>query len=537
MLSPKPETDPVEQDLPDLEVIKREQEADPILSVVRDWVLASKRGMVQANRTPERLLTYWKQFNLLVLEDGLLKRKWVRKKEEDTRLLILVPEKCEEEIMRLFHENITYCHPGAGACVARCRQYFYWPKMEAEFDLFIKACIKCGEMKPPRAYLKAPLKQIVFHGFNDAIMVDHIVPSATMRTPRGFRYILTISDAWSNYVVAVPVRTQTAKENIAAIMKHWVWRFGLCREIIVDNHPGFRSEFFEEVWKAFQCKKTHGTTYKSASTGRAENNNKRINNALRACLPSGKEHLWDLYLEKVTFALNCAKNRRTGFSAHKMLYGREVNLPLTLVMEKEDILAPEKSRTTAAEVYKNHKELKRIMYKVREQSRADFMYASKQHDRNLHGPYFKMGDLCFVLVQCPHHKFAPRFRGPFRITKVINDHLYVVDFGQGVEKVTNLCKMKRYEVNKFTQKASSSELEEPSRHQEKEENHCDTETSSDEEEQGFRWSSGYRKKDGSKTRGFANPATKNYLGAENPTASTTQDHIAYGHSSIRVDRS
>ena len=130
--------------------------------------------------------------------------------------------------------------------------------------MYIKACIRCGEMKQPKAYLKAPLKHLFFHHFNDAIVIDHIVPTANQRTPRGYRYILTISDAWSNYLVAVPVRSQTAKENVAAIMKNWILKFGMCRELIVDNHPGFRAEFFREVWESFECKKTHGTSYKAA---------------------------------------------------------------------------------------------------------------------------------------------------------------------------------------------------------------------------------------------------------------------------------
>ena len=118
------------------------------------------------------------------------------------------------------------------------------------------------------------------------------------KTPRGFRYILTITDCWSNYLVAVPVRTQTSKESIRAILNNWIYRFGICRELIIDNHPNFTSNFFTEVWAAFECKKTHRTTYKSASTARAENNNKRVNQALRACLPAGKEHHWDAYLAR-----------------------------------------------------------------------------------------------------------------------------------------------------------------------------------------------------------------------------------------------
>ncbi len=71
--------------------------------------------------------------------------------------------------------------------------------MEDEFKMFIKACIRCSEMKQPKAYLKAPLRHLFFHHFNDSIIVDHCIPHSKKKTPRGFRYILTITDAWSNF--------------------------------------------------------------------------------------------------------------------------------------------------------------------------------------------------------------------------------------------------------------------------------------------------------------------------------------------------
>ena len=438
------------QTLPDLNRLKEEQDSDPILKIVKQWVINGEREKIHVNRTPDVLVSYWKQFNLLKIEDGLLKRKWIMKKEEECRHLIVIPESCEVEILQLFHDNITNCHPGVQISVARCRQYFYWPKMEEEFKLYIQACMRCNEMKQPQKYLKAPLKHLFFHCFNDALIADHVIPEVEGRTPRGNRYILTLTDAWSNYVVAVAVKSQTAKENIAAIMKHWVLKYGISRELIVDNHPGFTANFFKAVWEYFGCKKTHGTSYKASSTARAEKSNKRINQALRAVIPVGKERDWDLYLDKVVFALNCLKNRRTGFSAHKMVYGREANIPLSLIVEDESSHQPVKASEASKDAYKLHQEMKNIIRKVRRNAEVDFLYAQRYHDRNILGPYFKEGDYCYVLVQCPKHKFAPRFRGPFKVTRVINDHLYVVQITPSQEKVVNISKMKHYNLNKYS---------------------------------------------------------------------------------------
>ena len=376
-------------------------------------------------------------------------RKWVRKKEEDSLQLIIVPESYWETIMRAFHDDETACHAGIEVCLARCRQIFYWAGMKEEFTEYIKGCIRCNQIKQPRRFLKAPLQQLHFHHFNDAIIIDHIVPESMKKTPRGFRYILGISDAWSNYLVAVPVRTTTAKETIAVLFKHWINRFGVFREVISDRAPGFRSQIYNAVFKKFDADTTYGTAYKASSTGRAEMNNKRINNAIRSIIPPGRENTWDLYVDRVAFALNCMQNSRNGFSAHKMTFGREANVPLSLLVQDGDEHKPSPVDSGSQEAYALHKEMRTIIRKVRKHSEAHFMYAKRAHEKNVLGPYFKVGDLCFLLINCPTHKFSHRYRGPFEIAKVINDHLYVVKIAPGVERVVNLSKLKQYTPSKY----------------------------------------------------------------------------------------
>ena len=438
--------------IPDRATIRKEQDANQILKIVKEWVKKGEKPKIQANRTPPELISYWKQFSLLKIEDGLLMRKWVSKKDiEQGRDLIVIPESLIETMMKLYHSNIMSCHPGVQISVEKCRRKFYWTKMADEFGEFISACEICSATKQPRSYLRAPLKHILFHQFNDAVIIDHIVPEQTQKTPRGFRYILTITDAWSNYLVAIPVRTQTAKENIQHIVRRWTLIFGIPREIIVDNHKSFHAEFFNEVLKYFDCKVTHGTAYKSRSTGRAEKSNKRVNQALRACLPAGKERDWDIYLGYAVYALNSLKNRSSGYSSNRLVFGKEINTPITLLVdsnEDDEFETRSVSKSTKG-AYELYKRMKQTVRKVRENADRDFMYSKNYHDKNLLGPYFKAGDLCYVLINCPTHKFSIRWRGPLMINKVINEHLYVIQIAPGREKTVNISKLKHYKRNKY----------------------------------------------------------------------------------------
>ena len=323
--------------------------------------------------------------------------------------------------------------------------------MSEDFKLFIAACITCGRAKQPSAYLKAPLKHLMFHSFNDALCIDHIVPSATASTPRGNRNILTLTDMWSGYTMAIPTKTQTADENIRAIMHNWILKFGMPKEIISDNAPGYGAIFFNAVLKAFGCKPTKGTPYIARSTGKVERSNKRVNQALRTSLTNDQTKNWDLYLNYVCFTLNSLKSRHTGYSANKLVFGRELNTPLSILIENEDDKDDMiNSNSYNQRAYELHQTIKSIVRKVRKNAEIDFMHSAKSYNKNLHGPYFKVGDYSYILIPCPQHKHSIRWRGPFPVIKAINDHLYVIKLYDGSEKVTYISKMKHYRYSKFS---------------------------------------------------------------------------------------
>ena len=434
-----------------LEVIQAAQEVDPILIEVKKWVESKEKPLaVQATRTPRDILSYWKQFNLLSLEDGLLKRKWIPVGDEDVRDLVIIPEKLQEEAMKTIHCSEIGRHPGVATSIAVCSKYYYWPGMRTDIKLFVEACVTCGRFKQPSAYLKAPLQHLLFHKFNDAVNIDHITPSTT-RNPRGFRHILTISDMWSNYIVAVPCMGETGKETIQLLKKHWFYKYGWPNEVISDNGPGYGSDHFNETLKAHGCKVTKGTPHLARSTGRAESSNKRLDTILRTSIPEGKHVDWDEYLDCVVFTLNGLKGRNTGYSANRLVYGVELRTPLDLIVRRgSSTREDDEAGAYSKDVQERHRLTKSIITKVRLNSEQSFKYAETAWNKGLKGPYFEVGDYVYMLIHCPQHKFSIRWQGPVRIIKVISIHLYVILDDEGSEKVVNIKHLKRYKKNRFS---------------------------------------------------------------------------------------
>ena len=439
-----------------LERIKGAQEEDDIIQEVLGWVKENKKPeTLQAVGAPNELVSFWKTFKTLSIEDGVLKRKWYERATETERLLIVIPNDLREEIMKECHVSKLAAHPGVDNSCNLCRRSYYWPRMRDDFELFIAACIVCGSVKQPQAYLRAPLKHLIFHQFNDCVVIDHIVPKQEGRTVRGNRYILTITDMWSGFCLAFPCRTQEAKETVDLIIKRWIGILGFPIQILADQAGGFTSHFFKEVLRLLEIRLSLGQRYSCRSTAKAERTNKRVNVALRAAMENENMGRWDDYLCYVVFALNSLKSRHTGFSANKLVYGKELNTPSSLLIENQEMADSGILNQHATKAYEMVKDMKRIGYKVRRAAKADYGYSDAQWDKKLKGPYFAAGDFCYTLLylprECPKHKFAYRWSGPNQVIKVVNERLYVVKMKDtGEERVFSLEKLKHYKVNKFS---------------------------------------------------------------------------------------
>eukprot|EP00116_Pleurobrachia_bachei_P000854 sb/3461116/ len=425
----------------DKEIMTREewasvQKKDDILEEVRKWVEKEDKGVLQANRAPRELFTLYKHFPLLRIEDEVLERRWKEMPSQEERWLVVVPSNERERVLKRVHEQVTG-HGGAEATTNMTRRFYYWPNMIDDAQEFIAACTTCGRNKQPRAYSKAAMATVIYHRFNDAILIDHIVPGSS-RT--GNTAILTITDAWSNFVVAVAVKTQASVESREAIVTRWCGIFGIPREIVADNHKGFRGAAFTSFFEQWGVKITFGSPYTAKSTARAEATNKRINAVMRALLEDHEPAEWDSQLQNACFILNSMKSSRTGYAPYKLVFGTDANIPETLLLN-ENAARARLPANIPEQVYQRSKQLRRTAWKVRKKVNSQIASMKRQYDKKIWDPEFTIGERVYVKINCPVHKFAPRWKGPFSIREVISPYLYTVQTGRKTS-VVSVAKLK-----------------------------------------------------------------------------------------------
>ena len=434
--------------------IKKEYASDSILSVVIQWIKDGNRPDKFNHRSkPIELCHYWKNFDLLKYENGILYRKWVDPNSNKITFLIVVPCTLVERVLYTFHDTMATCHAGADACIAKCNKKFYFYNLKKEFKLYIKSCIQCARAKQPLQYNRAAMKPSIYTEFNQAISIDHLEPSK-MKNKRGICAILTICDMYSNYLVCVPVKSTGTVESVRAVLEHWILKHGVPEEIRHDLGTGFTSNLWKAIMKAFDIKDVKTTPKFSQSNGKAEACNRKLNQCFRATLTENQWNDYDIYLKYIVFCLNSLESSRTGFSPNYLVFNRELRMPRDLFINDNErlksTLLNDENLTVAArnQAYGMYRQIAEITRKVRDKCEKRAKYMKKQYDKHVYCPTFAPGDWCFLLKLWGKHKYAEKFEGPFKVIERINSHNYVINV-LGKNKVVNVSKMKVFKPNKY----------------------------------------------------------------------------------------
>jgi hypothetical protein len=142
-------------------------------------------------------------------------------------------------------------------------------------------------------------------------------------TPRGHKWIITLVDSFTKWLIAKPAPNKES-ETVAAFFKSEVIaNHGYVPLVVSDQGTEFRGSF-EELLLQNYIKISVTSPYSPQSNGAVEVCNKFIGSAIKKL---ATETDWDLHLPTTTFSYNASVQASTGFSPYYMLYGRNPLLP------------------------------------------------------------------------------------------------------------------------------------------------------------------------------------------------------------------
>lgn len=432
--------------------IKLEYNNDKILLEVIEWVKSNKRPLkLNPHNTHAELFHYYKNFQFLSIENDILYIQRLKRKNYSKNIkLIVIPYTLIERVLYTSHNTITSCHAGIENSIDQCLKRFYFYKLKDEFELWIKACLTCNRAKQIQSTLRAPLKPIIYSHPFQAIQIDHLEVTKKP-TPRGNVAILALTDLFSGYLVTCPVKSVSTDETIQKIIENWITKFGVPAYIHHDQGTGFTSKLFKAILKVFDIKDRPGTPYCSQTQGKIESQNKRLNVCFRATLPSDQLLNYDLYLKYITMTLNSLKSSRTQLTANFIMFGREIPMPQDLFLEDNrlETIQSEYVDPRAKYAYELYKKVRTITRQVHHFTKQKVKHYKTHYDLKANGPFFTKGEYCLLLINCPKSKYSMKYAGPYLITRKLSDWNYIVNV-DGNEKITNISKMKKYTINKYS---------------------------------------------------------------------------------------
>ena len=376
-----------------------------------DWLLAAQESNKEIRDIRKILSTGDVQnnrdiFNQYELKGGIVYKstgfgpRWV------------VPEEARYQILRLNHDDIG--HFAFDKTYDSVARWYWFPRMRRFIKKYVKNCLNCLYQKSSNnkktGYLN-PIPKVArpFH----TVHIDHLGPF--VNSTRGNTQLLVIVDAFTKFVLMYPVRntkTRYVVESLSDMIKF----FGAPKRIISDRGTSFTSRKFNKF-----CNTRGITHYLNAvalprGNGQVERYNRTILDSLSTMGANLHDDSWDENVSNIQLGLNGTINKALGAAPSEVLLGYRVSGQVALYPPpiKDDI------------------DVSMLRQKVRDNYPVYQARQKEQFDSKRCAPkVYQVGDLVLLRISSApatgaSQKLMPKWRGPFRIFKVLGCDRYEV---------------------------------------------------------------------------------------------------------------
>jgi hypothetical protein len=234
------------------------------------------------------------------------------------------------------------------------------------------------------------------------------------QTEEGYKYILVIVDAFSKWVEAFPLRTQTAEEIASCFLENFITRFGAPREMLTDRGTNFLSSLIQELNHLFNIHKISTSSYNPKANGQCERMNKTLAEMLR-CYVSSNQRDWATFLLFCLYAIRTSVSKSTHETPAFLVYMRDIELPLDLVLKEPPPTMIDVPTYKEVAIHN----IKLAWKQAKQHIQTEQQRQTEYYNRSTYVPKIQIGDLVYVDTH-PNKKgmckkLAPKFTGPYRV--------------------------------------------------------------------------------------------------------------------------
>ena len=263
------------------------------------------------------------QVGNLLIHDGVLCRK--RQIDGEQQLQLILPSHLRKQALHGIHDKMG--HMGRDRTLYLAQERFFWPYMSRDIERYVSSCHRCLRKKAP-INTRASLVNITTSQPLEILCMDFLKLDPCKGN---IEDVLIITDHFTRYSQAIPLRNQSAKLTAKALFDNFINHYGFPMRLHSDQGRNFESKVINELCQLTGTKKSRTTPYHPMSNGQCERYNRTLINML-GCLEPPMKADWKMHIGTVTHAYNCTRNEATGYTPFYLMYGRHPRLPIDLIL-------------------------------------------------------------------------------------------------------------------------------------------------------------------------------------------------------------
>jgi transposase InsO family protein len=424
------------------EAIRKAQEQDEFCNDLLNLVLHDV--LPEDKKRRERCLK--RQFDFCVRNE-MLCQIWNPIPKGDIIYRILIPQSLQHALIDFVHHHAMSAHLGSDKMISLLRRRVIFKNMYQLVQDYIGSCDTCLRVKQNSHPFKVPT------GLYDPspqpwerCHVDFAGPFQPTRY-HGNRYICTVVDSCSSFVVAWACRTLTATSFVENFYERVSCVFGNPEVLVADNAQTFKSKLWLDLAARMNIKMRFSPPYFPKNNGLAESAVKRIKQTLQLMSQNFSDS-WDKLLPPAVYAMNANNHGNLDISPYTILFGRTPKVVLEQKSEHEpaplysiidDMLTTQAQAQTTVSEYKRQKATSNVERSLPREPQqtllpGDVVFWNKPTDHTIDGVH------------------RQRFVGPYIVFGKIGNrvrlrHLDSGQFHPLLVHISQLRKAPRYQIN------------------------------------------------------------------------------------------
>ncbi|CAK1599862.1 unnamed protein product [Parnassius mnemosyne] len=174
--------------------LQHAQQEDSDIKPILEWMKASgpKPKWSDVSAISSTMKSYWAEWDSLLIQDGVLCRKWENGRGDRCHLQMVVPKAKVPVVLQLYHSGCSGGHLGVKRTLLKIRERFYWVHCRDDVEDWCRKCTNCAAAKEPQIRSRGALKLYNVGAPWERIAID--VAGPFPETESGNKYFMAVMD-------------------------------------------------------------------------------------------------------------------------------------------------------------------------------------------------------------------------------------------------------------------------------------------------------------------------------------------------------